>query len=336
MNGYSAPMSSLSGIEKWSTVTRTMNKHKIAILAIQETHLDPSRLNDILSLFGHKVHIIASYDPDSPRASAGVAFAINKKLIKTNEFTSYELHKGRALALRIKWHEMETTLLNVYAPNNRREHPKFWENIENEQRTRRMRRPNFMLGDLNVTEDNIDRSPAHPDDPGAVSALRELRHKWELEDTWRHAHPNDRSFTYRASANNCQILSRLDRIYIARDTAQYTLNWKMTPTPTPTDHWLVMVKYAPGNAPHIGSGRWTWPIASLQNDKLMLKVTARGTQLQNDIDRIKQENTDRSISNPQTLWHEFKTNISTLTKQFTKDSYHKANSRINAITKDLK
>jgi hypothetical protein len=94
MNGFTAPSHSLNGIEKWSTITCTMNKLKIAILAVQETHLDDSRLHDILSVFGHKFLIIASQDPDSPRASAGVAFVINKKLIKPNEIIFHELHKG--------------------------------------------------------------------------------------------------------------------------------------------------------------------------------------------------------------------------------------------------
>ena len=44
VNGFTAPSSSLSGIEKWTTIVRTMNKHKIAILAIQETHLDDNWL----------------------------------------------------------------------------------------------------------------------------------------------------------------------------------------------------------------------------------------------------------------------------------------------------
>ena len=37
----------------------------------------------------------------------------------------------------------------------------FWETIDIERRARGLRRPDFMLGDFNVTEDNIDRAPAH-------------------------------------------------------------------------------------------------------------------------------------------------------------------------------
>ena len=159
MNGYTAPSSSLGGFEKWATVIRTMNKLKIAILAIQETHLDDLRLNDIQSAFGHKILIIASHDPVSPRASAGVAFVLNKKFISPNKITVHELHKGCALAITAKWHntrEGETCLLNIYTPNDKFKHEKFWEDIETRRRLQRLRCPDFMLGDFNVTEDNID------------------------------------------------------------------------------------------------------------------------------------------------------------------------------------
>ena len=339
MNGFTAPTHSLNGIDKWSTVSRTMNKHKIAILAIQETHLDDDRLNKVLSIFGHKLTIITSPNPASPRASAGVAFVINKKFIKPNEITFHELHKGRALAIKMKWHEPEQeelVLLNIYAPNNRREHSQFWQNIDAKRHIHRLRRPDFMLRDFNLTEDNIDRSPAHPDDPHAITALREIRQKWELQDTWRHPHPHNRCFTYRANANSQQIQSRLDHIYTSKETSRCTFDWEMCPTPTPTHHWLVRVKYAPKDAPHIGHGRWMWPTASLQNDKLMTKVVNHSIQLQSDIDTNKHENADCNASNIQTLWHKFKNNIQMMAKEFTAISRYKINSKINAIKNDIK
>lgn len=40
MNGLLAPMHNMAYTEKWSMINQTLNQHKIAILAIQETHLD--------------------------------------------------------------------------------------------------------------------------------------------------------------------------------------------------------------------------------------------------------------------------------------------------------
>ena len=197
MNGFTAPASKMTGIDKWSAVNRTISTHKIAILALQETHLDPALLHDIETCFGKRLLIINSQDPTNPRASAGVAFVINKTLITPKEISTAELIKGRALSLKIKWRENEeTVLINVYAPNNRHKHPSFWKKIDAARRSNNVRRPDFLLGDLNVTKDPIDRAPAHADDLNAVEALRNLRHSLDLQDSWRHAFPHDQSFTY--------------------------------------------------------------------------------------------------------------------------------------------
>jgi hypothetical protein len=74
MNGFTAPTEGLSGIDKWSMINQSMNKNKIAILALQETHLDPQRLDDVQACFSRKMSIITSVPTSTPRASAGVAF----------------------------------------------------------------------------------------------------------------------------------------------------------------------------------------------------------------------------------------------------------------------
>src|ERR1700741_1870051 len=101
-----------------------MSDQRIAILAIQESHLDQDLLDQVLRCYGSRLTLITSSDPETPRASAGVAFIMNKRLIKPNNITVYELVEGRALAVKIKWHETEeTVLLNIYAPNTRAEQP---------------------------------------------------------------------------------------------------------------------------------------------------------------------------------------------------------------------
>jgi len=70
--------------------------------------------------------------------------------------------------------------------------------------------PKFILGDFNITEDKIDRAPAHLDNKTATDALRKIRLEWEIQDAWRHAHPNKRCFTYQARNGTQQIQSRID------------------------------------------------------------------------------------------------------------------------------
>jgi len=71
--------------EKWSEINTTMKKERIAILAIQETHLDEQPTQEIHQLFGKWLQIYNSQIGNNPRTSAGVAFIINKDLISTHD-----------------------------------------------------------------------------------------------------------------------------------------------------------------------------------------------------------------------------------------------------------
>lgn len=188
------------------------------------------------------MNIIFLADPNSPCSIAGVAFIINKKRITLKQCVIHELIPGRALFLKIKWHESETTsLVNIYAPTHKPSHPSFWMKLQEEHSALQLPNPDFLLGDFNVTEDPIDWAPVHPDDQAAVTALRELRLAWNLEDTWHHLHPRECAYTYQATTNGQQIQSRLDHIYITKHLSPLTFNWKHKPLPVPTDHWLVKV-----------------------------------------------------------------------------------------------
>jgi exonuclease III len=272
------------------------------ILALQETYLDQAKMTQVHECFSKNLEIVTSEDPDDPTGKVGVAFIINKTILDPREITTHELHQGRALLLKIKWLEScEASLLNVYVPTNRAMQKPFWENIETVRTERRLARPEFVLGDFNVTEDKIDRAPAHLDNKAATEAFRKIRLSWEIQDAWRHTHPNERSFTYRAGSGEQQIQSRLDRIYVARHLQQHTFNWKIETSVVPTDHWLVQMRYAPNDAPYTGKGRWTWLLTQIDNQITIEKIVKQGIQLQTDMSDQKSTNTDRNISNPQTL-----------------------------------
>ena len=190
VNGLTALSSNMNSQQKWSTINSTLNHHKLAIVALQETHLDQHTVDRLHQGFGSKMDILFSVDPHSPHSTAGVAFVINKKRIAPKQCVIHELIPGRALFLKIKWHKSETTsLVNVYAPTHRPSHPSFWTKLRDNHSALHLLNPDFLLGDFNVTEDPIDRAPVHPDDEAAVMALRDLRLAWNLEDTWRHLHP---------------------------------------------------------------------------------------------------------------------------------------------------
>jgi exonuclease III len=227
-------------ISKWATVNTLLNQSKVVILALQETHLDQDAVDQLRQSFGEKMEIIYSADPNSPRSTAGVVFVLNKKRIAIKEWMAHELIPRKALLLKLKWHETEsTTLVNIYTPTHKPSHPTFWNNIRTKHTAKRLQIPDFMLGDFNVTEDPIDRAPNHPDNQAAMAALWDLHIVWDLQDAWQHLNPNSCSYTYRASANGQQIQSRIDRIYISKRLVPQTFDWEIKQSSVPTDHWMV-------------------------------------------------------------------------------------------------
>lgn len=336
MNGATAPSAGMSCIEKWAMLNRTIYNERVAILALQETHLDQQLLEEVRTCFGKNLEIINSELPTNPRASAGVAFVINKALIRPQELSVTELEPGRAQMMKIKWLDScATSITNVYVPHNRDDQKGFWARVMTARRTKHLPLPDFVLGDFNVTEELIDRIPAHYDNQEATDALRDVRREWNIQDSWRHVNPMAREFTYHANANGSHIQSRLDRIYTSKEAAKYVFDWQMKPSAVPTDHWLVKVKYAPRDAPFVGKGRWTWPLYLLENDPLMKKVERRGNKFLADVNKLRFERTERDEENPQTLWESFKEDVTKLAKDEAKKSFHKLGSRIKAIEKDI-
>jgi hypothetical protein len=113
-------------LSKWSEISSTLYEYKIAILTIQETHMNQQITDQVRECFSRNLDIIASEDPTSPTSKAGVAFVINKALIKPLKVTTHKLVPGRALLLKIKWLEgCETSILNIYALVNRAAQPQF-------------------------------------------------------------------------------------------------------------------------------------------------------------------------------------------------------------------
>ena len=281
------------------------------------------------------MEIIYLANPNSPYAMAGVAFIINKKCLAPKQWSAHELIPGRALFLKIKWHESESTsLVNIYVPTHKPRHLAFWTKICDEHTAQNLMLPDFMLGNFNMIEDPIDRAPAHPDDHTTAAALRDLQIAWGLQDAWQLLYLHDLAYTYCTMAGDQQTQLRLDCIYIKNTLVPLTFNWKIEQAPVPTDHWLVKVKYTPADASFIGKRWWTWPLHMLDNDQLLEAVSEWGIKLQEDLNHLRSHNTERTTSNPQLLWKDFKKDISMIAKKHTCNSYHKLGSHINHLEKD--
>ena len=337
INGAAAPTQNMDHIEKWTLINSTIRTERIAILALQETHLDEGRLNDIQRCFGKSFDIFSSSDSENPRGSAGVAFLINKALLAPISVKTHVLKQGRAIMMRIKWSDNnEVTIVNIYAPNNVREQPTFWAQIDLERRAKNLPKPEFVLGDFNLTEEPLDRSPPVMNNRQAIDALRETRHDWGVQDQWRHDNPNGRIYTFQQIREGTYRYARLDRIYTATRHANHLFEWKANPSTVPTDHWMVSVKFAPKDAPLIGGGRWTWPLTSMNNEKLIDKVINNGIKIQAKIEEATNTPIDQRQEDPQIIWKNFKTDITTIAKKELKNEKQKTHTKLRRLEEDIK
>ena len=337
MRGSSAPSNNMNYLDKWSRINYTIRKNKIAILALQETHLDNEMAESIKRCFGKNFELLHSSDTDNPRSKAGVAFVLNKALIPNRQPKMHTLAPGRAIMLKIRWpDDKEIKIINVYAPVQDHKQPAFWVEIENKRHTKHLPCPDFLLGDFNITEDLIDRSPSRADNQPTTEALRDIRLAWEVQDQWRHAHPNDTLFTYRSSRNDRPSLSRLDRIYVAKKHTPMIFGWQAKPSAVPSDHWMISVKFAPKDAPLIGNGRWTWYLPSINEKPLIDKIILQGIDLQKKLENLETGVTTREDTNPQILWENFKTSLQRTAKNSADKSRHKLASKLKRLENDRK
>ncbi|KAJ7098801.1 Endonuclease/exonuclease/phosphatase, partial [Mycena belliarum] len=299
---------------KWYHVNQVMKDDKIGVLVVGEAHLSAARHANIQSLFGRRLEIVFSEDPVTANAK-GLAFVVNKDLMKTENIKTQEIIPGRAMLLTLDGHgNQKICILGVYAPNPSAENAQFWKSLreffENNENNPDIPKPDFMGGDTNIVEDAIDRLPSHSDPENAVMELDKLKEYLGLVDGWRRTYPNTRAYTYiqsRRSGNGSQ--SRIDRIYVHRDLFRQTYEWRIKTVGISTDHRMVSVRVTTAGAPTTGPGRWVWPAYIMKDKELTSFIHERGMQLQEDLKHLADLPQRNPNNNAQTLWLKFKNEI---------------------------
>ncbi len=109
----------------------------------------------------------------------------------------------------------------------------------------------------------------------------------------------------------------------------------MEPTPVPTDHWIVAVKFVLIGTPTIGSGRWAWKPWLARNNKLISTIVEKGKALIEDINTHRR-NPSREDTNPQIAWANFKMNMNNKAKKIEKQVKRGCHGRMMCLRKDLK
>ncbi|KAI0664178.1 Endonuclease/exonuclease/phosphatase [Cubamyces menziesii] len=313
---------------KWMKINQLVRENRIAILAVQETHLNRPRVDALDDLFGDLLVIEHSPDPTNPTGARGVAFVLNKRMIKTPRYTVKEVVPGRAILLDLQWTDARNVrILNVYGPNVPADNSRFWTDLQDAD----LGRIDLLLGDFNIVKRRIDRIPLRADDPNAVAALTSLATHLSVHDGWRSTHGDDKAFTYMHGSTTSQ--SRLDRIYIRNAIRKDADNWDIRETGVGTDHAMPFVDLADRRAPFVARGRWTMPKHLLKDQPMITTMRELATKLTSDLRAI----TERTAShNPQTVFARFKADLAAAAKARAKAKVPKMERRLEALRADRK
>jgi len=317
--------------EKWFEIHRVMNTHRVAVLAVQESHLTDELAANIRTSLETKLALSYSPLPET-RNAAGVALVFNKSLLKTDLITSREVVPGRAILASIPWHGDRTIkILNVYAPNEARSNESFWAHLNETIQADPTLKPDLLLGDFNIVEDALDRLPCHPDDPNAVAALGELKCELGLTDGWRDTYPDHREYSHQHAPNASQ--GRIDRIYIANDLLRPSSEWKIDSPQMETDHWLVSVNISTPDAPEIGKGRWQIPTYLFEDVDIMAEIDTLSKKAENQIKANRFRRSD--TVNPQTTFAKLKLDITKICRDHAKKVHPTIMNKIKKLKDQL-
>jgi hypothetical protein len=94
-------------MDKWLHINQIIREKRIAVLAVQETHLTKSEEDNLNEIFQTNLHIISSIDPERPNV-AGVAIVLNKKLTASKDIITHKIKPGRALLVTIPWQTLQS------------------------------------------------------------------------------------------------------------------------------------------------------------------------------------------------------------------------------------
>ena len=317
--------------DKWLTINQVLRDNKIAILALQETHLTDERASELNTLFEATMKVIASADDVNATGARGVAFAINRRLVNADDLTVYNLIPGRAQGIRLPWTgRRKITILNIYAPNDMRENAAFWQTITRRHTEVRMAKPDAMLGDFNMVEHTLDRMPRRSDPEMATAALEHLTLDFNIVDGWRNTNVGKCAFTFLQGSTGSQ--SRIDRIYLERSLLEHAYDWDIRGAGINTDHRMPTVTLTNYNEPFVGKGRWALPISLLNDKTFLATMKEEGIRLQVKLETM---TTRDESNNPQHLWCNFKTTLRAAARARAKVRMPKLDRLIAALRQDI-
>ncbi|KAJ3816214.1 hypothetical protein F5880DRAFT_1494509 [Lentinula raphanica] len=182
---------------KWGAIDSMMSRKKISILVVGEAHMDSTRRKEIEDKYTN-LRVMYSRLEHTPNA-AGIAVVLNKRIANTAGIQVHEIVAGHAMLIEMTYHSNESlSILAVYAPNrDNTANANFWKSIRVFfEHHPRIQKPEFMLGDLNMVEEALDRLPSRLECNSVMDSFDDLKTALQMEDGWRNTFPTRLEFTF--------------------------------------------------------------------------------------------------------------------------------------------
>ncbi|KAJ7022364.1 hypothetical protein C8F04DRAFT_1311390 [Mycena alexandri] len=241
-----------------------MFDEKIGFLVVGETHLSATQAEEIQEALGRRMDIYHLPNPENP-STRGITIVLNREITNTKGVKVWYLKP----LLCFPGTAVEPTL--------------YWESMPQRSQWKKTRSfgTNYMICDMNIVEELIDRPPHRRDNDATVAALARFKQLLGLEDDWRKTNPETKEYTY---SSGHQTHSRLDRVYIR----------------------------APGS-PYIGKGRYTIPLFLLRDKEFINNTTKLGAELE-----AKTVDNPEDATKIQSGFKQFKDDIREFTRKWAK------------------
>ncbi|KAH6914279.1 Endonuclease/exonuclease/phosphatase, partial [Coprinopsis sp. MPI-PUGE-AT-0042] len=325
---------SITTQDKWQQISGIMRQRKLGILAVQETHLTKEATIALNRQFEGRFRIHNSSNDEHANAQ-GVAVVVDEMLARAGTMKSHVLVQGRAMITEVPWKGGSTSLniLAVYAPNDRAENAAFWETLaaKLDRGDQSLPKPDFMLGDFNIVEEAIDRSPPKTGHRRGLEALSMLVEQLGMTDGWRNENPDMVAYSWIRPSVPRTSKARLDRIYCQTRRLDTTCNWSVESHPIASDHLLVSMMFYDVSTPYKGKGRWSIPESLVQNDKFIEKISRDARGVLKEMEAVKGEGERTDAVNPQVIFAAYKVRLIQTAKERAKREMPETRVRLEGL-----
>ena len=247
--------------QKIDLLKTLIDREKVDIVFLQETHVDSLKLgNEISNSLGGRV--IWSFS--QPRGKGVGIFLSNSLSFTIHHFQFDPL--GRFVVVDLEVDSTPFRLVNIYAPNIPSVRKEFYIDL---YPLLLSSRTTILAGDFNCVQNvNLDKRGGNAArGRGGWTELSSLLTDFDLVDVYRSKFPTQVAATWRGRGVSC----RLDRIYISSSLIPSVRTIEHVINPV-SDHDLVVMRLSPLSPVNLGKGYWKFNNTLLKDPDFCGKI----------------------------------------------------------------